>query len=117
MIKKLGFVAIFIIGLIFVYNLFGQILTTLKSGDRLQDATERLHKVELENKQLQKRLEEVSSPRFIEEQARNKLGLAKEGETVIIIPQEKIDQIITSSKFQEEERLPNWQGWLRLFWH
>ena len=53
---------------------------------------------------------------FIEQQARDKLGLAKEGETIVIIPEEKINQVLGMAKQVVEPRLPNWQGWLRLFW-
>ncbi len=97
------------------YNLIGQIFDALKVGDRLEESAERLHTLEIKNQELKKKLLEVKSPEFIEKQARDKLGLAKEGETIVVIPQEKIDAILGASKKLEELRLPNWQGWLKLF--
>lgn len=114
--KKLGLVFAVIIFLFVSFNLFSQILTTLKSGDRLEEATDKLHSLEVKNKELKRKLEQVNNPLFIEEQARDKLGLVREGETIVIIPEEKLNQVLGVTRKGEEIRLPNWQGWLKLFW-
>lgn len=93
----------------------GQIFSTLKAGDRLKEVTDNLQSLEVKNKELREKLEEVKKPEFIETQARDKLGLVKEGETLVIIPQEKIDEVLGMTKKIEEIKLPNWQGWLKLF--
>lgn len=116
MSKKISLVFGLIISLIITWNIINQIISTLKSGDRFKEATDKFHSLEVKNKELKENLERVKNPRFIEEQARDKLGLVKEGETLVIIPQEKIDSILGLTKKVEEIRLPNWQGWLRLFW-
>ncbi|OGE44111.1 hypothetical protein A3B45_04130 [Candidatus Daviesbacteria bacterium RIFCSPLOWO2_01_FULL_39_12] len=115
--KKVFITAITLIGLFIVFNLLNQIFNALKSEERLSLATETLHKLEIENKQLKQRLGEISSREFIEEQARNKLSLGKKGETVVIIPEEKIKQALGSTESTQPKRLPNWLGWLRVFWH
>lgn len=117
MAKKIGIAASLIVFLVVTWNIIGQIISTLKSGDRLNIATDKLHRLEIKNKDLKAKLDEVKDLRFLEEQARDKLGLVKEGETLVIIPQEKIDSILGLSKKIEEIKLPNWQGWLKLFWH
>lgn len=117
MIKKFGLIITTIIALIFVYNLLNQITSTLKSGDRLSVETEKLHQLEIKNRQLTQKLFEVKTPEFLERQARDKLGLTKEDETLIIIPDEKIQSVMQAQIQKQEEKLPNWQGWLRLFWH
>ena len=117
MYKKIGLAFGLIIFLTVTWNIIGQIISTLKSGDRFQSATDELHNLEVKNKELKEKLEEVKNPRFIETQARDKLGLIREGETLVIIPQEKIDSILGLAKKVEEIKLPNWQGWLKLFWH
>lgn len=115
MIKRISFIAtIVIVGLI-IYNLLSQILEALKSGDRLSSEAETLYQLEAKNRQLKKKLEEIKSPDFVEQQARNKLGLGKPGETVIIIPQEAIEEVLATSSAQEENRLPNPLGWWRVF--
>jgi cell division protein FtsB len=114
--KKLIIIAGVIIILIITYNLINQILSTLKSGDRLQVASDELYKLELKNKGLKEKLTEVKSPDFIEGEARDKLGLARSGETVVVIPENKLQQVLSATKRQEEVRLPNWLGWFKVFW-
>ena len=116
MFKKISIsLGIFII-LILCLNIIGQILSTLKSGERIDLATEKLHQLEVENKDLKNKLEEVKSSDFIEAEARNKLGLAKEGEIIVIIPDETID-LILGKKRAEKPRLPNYLGWWKLFFN
>lgn len=115
MFKKIVLALGILILLIIAYNLVGQIFQTLKSGDRLTQASEKLHQLELKNTRLKKRLSEVNSPDFIEEEARNKLGLSKEGETLIIIPDEKLNQILEASREAKMIKFPNWLGWWKVF--
>lgn len=103
------------VSLVIAWGLISQILTTLKSGDKLTVALDKLHQLEVQNTELKRRLEEVKSPEFAEKEARDKLGLIKEGETLVIIPKDKIDQVLGIAKKVEEVKLPNWQGWLKLF--
>ena len=99
-----------------IYNFGVRILTAFKAGDRLTEAADRLHALEIKNKELKQQLEDVTSPDYIEKTARDKLGLAKEGEVVVVIPEEKIKQVLGVKKDSaEEERLDNWLGWFRLF--
>ena len=115
MVKKITLGLILLIVFIVAYNLISQIFDALKSGERLSRQAEEVYKLELKNKELKKRLSEIKSEQFIEEQARNKLGLAKKGETLVIIPEEKIRQVLGATQSAQEARLPNWLGWWRLF--
>lgn len=117
MIKKIALGAIFLVSLIIAYNLINQIINTTKSGDRLSQAADTVYKLELKNKELKKKLTQIQSPDFIEQQARDKLGLSKKGETVVIIPEETLKLVLGASESAQEIRLPNWLGWLRVFWH
>ena len=116
MFKKVSIVIGILIILILSLNIIGQIINTLKSGERIDQATEKLHKMEVENRNLKNKLENVKSNDFIEEEARNKLGLAKEGEIIVIIPDETIDLILGKKK-AEIVRLPNYLGWWKLFFN
>ena len=51
---------------------------------------------------------------FIEEQARNKLNLAKEGETIVILPP-NVEELVGWREENGPEELPNWQKWRNLF--
>lgn len=87
-----------------------------KSGDRLSEAADTVYKLETRNKELKKQLTQTQSSDFIEQQARDKLGLSKKGETLFIIPEDKLKMVLEASQSAAEVRLPNWLGWLRVFW-
>ena len=63
--------------------------------------------------QLKKELEHRKSKNFIEEEARNKLGLSKPGESIYVVETEPNDSV-EDVQAQEEER-SNWQHWLKIF--
>lgn len=54
---------------------------------------------------------------YIEQEARNKLGLAKPGETVVIMPEatRSGNQTEPSKEIQSEPIMPNWKKWWKLF--
>lgn len=113
--KKLILIVLSIIILIFSYNIIGQIASALRAEERFQDTIESLHKLEVKNKELKTKLEEVKTAEFIERQARDNLGLVKEGETLVIIPQKVIDSVLGLTQKPEEIRLFNPLGWWKLF--
>jgi len=117
MIKKIALGVILLVSLIVAYNLINQIINSTKSGDRLSQAADTVYKLETKNKELKIKLTQIQSPDFIEQQARDKLGLGKPGETVVIIPEEKLKEVMGASQSAQQVRLPNWLGWLRVFWH
>ena len=117
MIKKIALGAIFLVSLAVAYNLINQIINTTKSGDRLSQAVDTVYKLELKNKELKKKLTQIQSLDFIERVARDKLGLGKKGETVVIIPEETLKLVLGASEPAQGIRLPNWLGWLKVFWH
>lgn len=117
MFKKITIgIAILVVAAI-AYNLINQIMHTLGVSERLSKAAEKVYGLEIKNKELKKKLSEIKSPQFVEEVARNKLGLAKEGETLVIIPDAKIKEILGATESATEPRLPNWLGWLKVFFH
>lgn len=116
--RKIVFALIFLIILVIFYALGSQIYGSLRSGDRLNQEMEVLVSLQKKNMELKNKLNLVQSVGFIEEEARNKLNLAREGEMVLLISQKRIDQVLGAEKKQVEEiKIPNWQGWLKLFWH
>lgn len=103
--------------LLLAYKLLVQITDAIRSGDRLSSEADAVYKLEAKNRELKKKLSDVESPQFIEQQARDKLGLGKPGETVVIIPEDKLKLVMEASSSAKEIRLPNWLGWLKVFWH
>jgi cell division protein FtsB len=107
--------------LLFVVSLFLSLfrnISRIKTTDlRIQEAQERVNKLKKENEGLEARLKEAQSVQFVERQLRDKLGLAKEGEIVVILPEDDILRKLAPKSEEEESVLPdpNWREWLNLF--
>lgn len=69
-----------------------------------------LDQVASKNAQLKEALVQAETPEFIERQARDKLGLVKPGETVIIM-----NPTNPTNPTNTENNLPRWKQWLGLF--
>lgn len=100
---------------VIIYNLVGTIVAALKSEERFAKSIDALSRLQIQNQELKKKLAQVKKPEFLEQQTRDQLGLSKPGETVVVIPAEKIDQVLGLNKKLEEARLPNWLGWWKVF--
>ena len=74
-----------------------------------------LEELYLENEALKKQLEHVKSQAFLEKEAREKLGMAKEGETTLILPENFKEKLGLDRPQKKEQPLPNWQKWWKLF--
>ncbi|MDO8573570.1 MAG: septum formation initiator family protein [Candidatus Daviesbacteria bacterium] len=114
MIKKIAAVFILLIIGLFSYSLITRTTEAVKSGERLSKSADLVYKLEAQNKQLKKKLTEIKSPDYIEEAIRNKLGFARKGETIVVIPEEKLKLVLGASQ-SAQIRLPNWLGWLKVF--
>ncbi len=114
MIKKIVLSLIILITLVIAYNLITQILEATKSGERLSQAADEVYKLEIKNKALKQKLIQIQSPEFMETEIRNRLGLTKAGETLVVIPEEKLKLVLGASS-SAQIRLPNWLGWWKVF--
>lgn len=88
-----------------------------KATLQVKKAEEKLEKVDEENQNLETRLREVKDDVYIEKQIRDKLGYAKEGEIVVILPDEEILRKLAPPELIEEETLPDpiWKKWMKVF--
>ena len=64
------------------------------------------------NLELQQELREATSPACIERAARDKLGLVREGETVVIMDKSRI---LNRDNPKNPRELPSWKQWWSLF--
>jgi cell division protein FtsB len=105
------------LALLLAISLFRNITKTIEIKKRI--AKERLALSQLVEKkeELTRKLAESQSQEFLEEQLRNKLGLSKEGEIVVVLPDTETLKQIAPAVPVEKEVLPppTWQKWLRLF--
>ncbi len=113
--KNITFVAIVGLFFLLLYSLSKQIYDSLQAGKRLYDAQAQLQTLEDNNLKLKSEFKNVSSLNFIEEQARDRMDLAKPNETVVIISQSELDKIMAQERKVPQVKLPYWQGWLNIF--
>jgi len=74
-------------------------------------------KIREENEELEAKLEILRSDEYQEKQLRDKLGLAKEGELIVVLPEDEVLRNLAPKHVEEEETLPdpNWKKWAHLF--
>jgi cell division protein FtsB len=114
-------------------NLFGYaiwiliallIASTVKNVNRIlairrqvDEERQKTQKIEEDNAKLQREIAEAQGSDFIEKQIRDKLGLSKAGEAIVVLPDESIVRSLAPPKTIEEETLPdpNWKKWEKLF--
>ena len=97
---------------VFMVRLTGNVWRLWRAGDRIKQAESEVRSQELENQELQKRLAEVQSPEFIEREAKEKLGLVKPGEEIVILPEIKLEPSFAKAS---EGRQSNWRKWWKLY--
>lgn len=108
-----GLFLVVILGISIVRNV-GKIFTIRRAVDKERVA---ITKLKRENDELAKKVEGVQGVEFVESQVRNKLGLVRPGETVVILPDDEVLAKLAPKVAIEEQSLPdpNWKKWLKLF--
>jgi cell division protein FtsB len=106
---------IFIIALL--VSLGRNVVKINKVSKTIEEAQEKVKKLRQENQMLADQAAMAESQEYIEKQLRNELGLVKEDEIVLILPEENILRKLAPKKEEEEETLPdpNWKEWVYLF--
>ena len=105
-----------------IFSLLCVYLTTniskiLSANGKISKAEQNLKTFQKENYELRQELQEVQKGQFLEKQARDKLGLAKEGEVVLVLPGREIIKKANhdyQKPVETADVLPNWQKWLKL---
>lgn len=105
-----------VVVLLFI-SLVRNIAKSIQVGNRIKAENAKLEELKNEKSQLEKKLAETQSAEYIEKQLRNKLGLAKEGEIVLVLPDEETLKKMAPEDMEPEEVLPDptWKKWLKLF--
>jgi len=101
-----------LVGIIFIVNSTKRILTFRDTSKSVEDAQKQLDRLREENKALKDELEYKKTDEFAEEEIRNKLGLAREGETIVVLPKEDSDD---QQEINNRVSQKNWQKWWELF--
>jgi len=98
-------------------SLIRNIIKISQGGKRIDEEANKLEKLKEENVKLKEKIDEVGSSEYIEKELRDKLGFAKVGETIVVLPPEDVVKSLAPKEIKEEEFLPepNWKRWLNLF--
>lgn len=102
---------ILLISCLICFELLKSIVSNVQRIDSVAQRKAALEKAQEQNVTLQGELRVATSASFIEKQAREKLGLVKEGETIVLMG--KPDQ----SDGQQTPQTPQdrWERWWKLF--
>ncbi|MFH0750181.1 MAG: septum formation initiator family protein [Candidatus Gottesmanbacteria bacterium] len=95
-----------------IVSLITSLTSTTRRRTILQTRQTELTKLQEKNQELEKKLQLVQSPEFIETEARDKLNLAKTGETIILIDQTTKEN---GNKQTSTTQIANWKKWWSLF--
>lgn len=110
--KRVLFFITVIASFFIIQNLVQSIVSLWQKQDLLVKAQLDLASLKQEKNLLSGKLEHVTSEEFIEEEARNKLILAKEGEQYVVIPKKLVEK---PKAVPAEAKKAYWQEWLSLF--
>ena len=97
--------------LLIIRNIIGSILT-LRQNSRIVTTLKAKEQEGKQKKQfLKQQLYFVNTQQFVENEAREKLGMVKPGEHIVLAP----PQIDKKSVEIQIDNSPNWEQWWRLF--
>lgn len=113
-LKKIVFFSILFASVVIINSLLHSIYSLWQKQDLIVKANQNLEKEKKDNNILKNQLAEVKKSDFVEEEARNKLFLAKPGEGVIMLPQDALSASHASRQVHYDTR-PNWLKWWELF--
>jgi cell division protein FtsB len=114
--KKITFFTIVIILLLTINDLVHSIYTIWQKQDLIVQAQKNLAAEKNENQELKKEIAQVNQPQFVETQARDKLLLAKPGESIVILPRDELGASTEAAPGPADIR-PNWKKWWDVFFN
>ena len=109
------------LGLLLLIGLATSLIKSYQKAGRTKAAIEKekakIEELKRENATLEEDLVRVKSAEYIEKQLRDKLGLARTGEIVLVLPDAETLKKLAPKLEEEEEVLPDppWKKWRNLF--
>lgn len=116
-IGKLGIYAIWGLIIILSLSLIRNISRDKQINAQIQAEKSKLAKIQAYNKKLESDLAQAQNPNFIEKAVRDKLGLGKAGEAMVVLPDDEVLRKLAPQMPAEVDTLPdpNWVKWKKLF--
>ena len=109
---------VLVVGVYFIVALWRNLGDFSGLDGRVSEVEDEVSELRRENEELKRLSEKTTSDEFVEQEIRDKLGLVKPGEKVVILPEEYIDDsggFVESSEPSEVKELENWKKWWNLF--
>ncbi|MCL4360507.1 septum formation initiator family protein [Patescibacteria group bacterium] len=106
---------IIIVSVVSVVSLSGSIVDLWQKRSILRERESEVSTLQHEQKSLNKQLQDAQSPEYIEREARNRLGLAKPGETVVLLPNGGTQAMTSPQQGKTGGASPHWREWWKLF--
>ena len=102
---------------ILLISLIGNVKSGRDINAQIQAEKANLAKLQAQNSQIETQIAETQSQDFIEAQIRNKLGLVKNGEAIVVLPDDDTLRKLAPPPPSTQGSLPdpNWEKWLKLF--
>lgn len=113
-LKKIAFFIMIVASVIIINNLARSIFYLWQKNHLVTDVRSEVEKEKKENDELRSKLAQIQKPEFVEQEARNKLFLAKPNEGIIVLS-EKDREATLSAKQKPPDLRPNWKKWWDLF--
>ena len=105
--------------ILLVISFISNIARTRQMRSVLDEAQISLEELQSKQAELQQNLQQTEGDFFVEKEARNKLGLVKENEIVLVLPDDETLRRLSpiEEDANEEYLLPdaNWKKWKQLF--
>jgi len=114
---KIGIYAIWGLILILVLSVARNVSRDVQVGKQIQAEKAKIAKMQADNQKLEEELTQTQNPSFIEKEVRDKLGLGKTGEAIVVLPDEDTLRNLAPQMPVEINTLPdpNWVKWKKLF--
>lgn len=77
----------------------------------VREREQELRNLQQENRSLEGELQDIRGEAYVERIARDKLGMVREGESIVLLPNARDDL----GKGDSALNLPNWKKWWNLF--
>lgn len=115
--KKILFIVTLIASIFIINNFVRSIYSLWQKKEFIVRAQKELEMKKKENQELKAKLDIVQNKDFVEEEARNKLLLVKQGEKRVVIDERLIREEEKKKSLEQKTGITNLREWWKLFFN
>jgi cell division protein FtsB len=114
--KVLGYIS-WVLVVILAVSVFRNLNKVSSIKKQVEAERQKVEKMRAENAELQAKITEAQGMEYIDKQMHDELGLSKDGEVVVVLPEESVVRSFAPPVSTDVETLPepNWMKWKKLF--